>query len=437
MVRSSLRKPTAPLTPLIPPERTNADSVLIAFGFRCNLACTFCMVEDALGVKPGTDLATFRAFAQNPQQTRGIRRIVLSGGEATLEPELLEYVEIARQIPGVAHVRVQTNATRLGAGPLLAELISAGVDEFFVSVHGADEPTMAAITQRPGSFEAIRAGLEAIAASPARLFTNTCTVKQNHKQLLDIVRLIAPMQPAGMDFWNLWPRVDHAFVRQQLVPVLDLQPHLLSALDECQVQQIPAIVKWFPRCLLGRHAHLQNDSQPTTLIDRYYWDAVPPYACLWAGTCTHAQTGCSGLSHAYIETFGWEETHLQPQQGQPMPRQMDVQAALEVATGPTPQLDNQLVAWAHALRLAPGQQLGTWTVQAVVRQQGGLRWLLVDGQRLLPVDVRERNDDLPAWQRTQTLDVSHGRVPELWRQEVHAALETVLERLTNVGSLPL
>ncbi len=432
MARASMRRATAAPNPIVPLERTAPHSVLVAFGFRCNLACAFCMVEDVLGQRPGTDLATFQAFARDPQHTRGIRRIVLSGGEATLEPELLAYIAVARSIPSVEHVRIQTNATRLGSGPLLADLIAAGVDEFFVSVHGADERTTAAITQRPGTFAAIQAGLAAIAASSAQLYTNTCTVQQNYQQLADIVGLIAPLQPAGMDFWNLWPRVDTPVVRRQMVPVTALQPFLMRALDDCQTHKIAATVKWFPRCLLGRHAACQNDSQPTTLIDREYWEAVPSYACLWAGVCSHAQTGCSGLSHAYIETFGWEHDKLRPERTARVPTSGETDSATAVLP-----LDAPLLAWADALNLAPGAELEGWRVANVARHQAALRWHLSRGQAQFHVEVRVRDDRLPAWRRTDHVDVSHGPIPEAVRQEAAQALPTFLLRISLATTLPL
>lgn len=432
MARSSMRRATAAPSPFVPVERTAPHSVLVAFGFRCNLACTFCMVEDVLGQRPGTDLATFRAFAADPQQTRGIQQIVLSGGEATLEPELLDYIAVARSIPSVQHVRIQTNATRLGAGSLLDELIAAGADEFFVSVHGADEPTTALISQRPGSFAAVHAGLEAIAASRAALYTNTCTVQHNYMQLKDIVQLLAPLKPVGMDFWNLWPRVDHVAMRKQIVPVLDLQPHLIAALDACAAAAIPATVKWYPRCLLGRHAACQDDSQPTTLIDRDYWDAVPEYACIWEGVCANARTGCSGLSHAYIETHGWEHAALRPERvGQ---SESAGEARQEPIGSP---LSPAVREWAAGLNLDIGAELAGWRVERVTAHQVGVRWLLTRDSLQLPVDVRLRDDRLPAWQRTTTLDVMHGRVADSLRDEVAKVLPEFLRRLQSAQDLPV
>ncbi len=47
-----------------PAERWAESSVLVAFAFHCNLACTFCMVEDVLNVYEGTRLEAFRRFTE-------------------------------------------------------------------------------------------------------------------------------------------------------------------------------------------------------------------------------------------------------------------------------------------------------------------------------------------------------------------------------------
>ena len=96
-----------------PAERWAESSVLVAFAFHCNLACTFCMVEDVLQAYDGTTLESFRRFAERECALRGVRRIVFSGGEVTLARDLAEYIRFARSLPGIEHVRLQTNGTRL------------------------------------------------------------------------------------------------------------------------------------------------------------------------------------------------------------------------------------------------------------------------------------------------------------------------------------
>ena len=298
---------------VFPSHFVSEQNLLVAFGFHCNLACTFCMVEDSLGVEEGVTLEAFRELARDVDATRAVRRVMLSGGEATLEKDLFEYVEVARSIAGVEHVRLQTNATKLASPRFAQRLAEAGVDEFFVSLHGATAETCDRITQVEGSFKAILNGIAQIAASDGRLYTNTCIVTHNYSELPALVELVAPFGPRGMDFWGLWPRLDREDQRALCAPVAEVRPHLVAALEACEARSISPVVKWFPRCLLGSHARYQNDAQPTVLIQQSYWEDQPEFMCLYEGICAFGRDNpCAGLSDAYITRHGWEERVLQP-----------------------------------------------------------------------------------------------------------------------------
>src|SRR4051794_13641855 len=96
-----------PPPPIPPPERWSQTSYMVTFAFRCNIACTFCMVEDVLNVFDGTGYERFQAFvASRPKELASVRRIIFSGGEVTLSKELPRYAALARSIPGVEHVRI-------------------------------------------------------------------------------------------------------------------------------------------------------------------------------------------------------------------------------------------------------------------------------------------------------------------------------------------
>lgn len=317
MDRSDLQKSTAyqdsgQLVGLVPEPPEQLRSLIVTFGFRCNLKCAFCMVEDVLNVYQGTTLGEFRDLIAGGK-IHGYRRVTFSGGEATLESDLLEYVRLARTVDSVERVRIQTNGTRLGKRDYLQSLVDAGVDEFFVSIHGHDGPSCDRITRRRRSFEAILAGIEAVAgvAGPD-LYTNTVICNANFRHLHDIVERIAPFQPAGMEFWNLWQRIDPGDTREMSIQVGESAAFVARALERCADLGIPPVVKWFPRCLLGPAGRFLDNSQPNVLIEPEFWDKAPEYSCIFDGVCQDASESCDGLSHAYVRKFGWEESLLEP-----------------------------------------------------------------------------------------------------------------------------
>ncbi|MEZ4309146.1 MAG: radical SAM protein [Polyangiaceae bacterium] len=323
-----------------PPERWAENSLLVAFSFRCNLACTFCMVEDVLHVYEGTTLDAFRRHVEREGALRGIRRVIFSGGEVTLAKTLPDYIRFARSLPGIEHVRLQTNATRLSDRAYLDTLLRAGADEFFISLHGHDPATCDAITRRPGSFADILAGMRSVNDAGATLITNTAIAADNIRTLPRIVDTVAPFAPLSMELWSYWPRADESGARGHFVPLAEQLPFVLRALEACVAAGIPPAVKWFPKCLLGEYAMYHDDGQPPSVIELSarqptapapapgepevpdYFSREPFYACIYEGICEHAgdlatkgtpaSGRCAGLSDPYIRHFGWETTLLQP-----------------------------------------------------------------------------------------------------------------------------
>ena len=76
-------------------------------------------------------------------------------------------------------------------------------------------------------------------------------------------------------------------------------------------------------------------------------------------------------------------------------------------------------------------------MEHVSAHQSGLRWLLSKDKMQLPVDVRLRDERLPAWQRTPHFDVLHGRVADTLRDEVAKVLPEFLRRLQTATELPV
>jgi cyclic pyranopterin phosphate synthase len=400
------------------------DSLLVTFAFRCNLACTFCMVEDALGAYEGTSLEAFRELSADPAALRGARRIIFSGGEVTLAKDLLDYVALARSLPGVEHVRVQTNGIRLGDPEYLRALLDAGVDELFISLHAPEAELCDAITRRRGSFEGILAGMRAVARSGAALFTNTAIVQANHRVLPEIVEVVAPLGPRSMEFWNYWPRGDEGGARRMNARVIDSQGPLLAALAACVRRGIPPVVKWYPRCLLGEYAPFHDDGQPPSIIEDRYWDREPGYGCIFDGVCLDAPArpggstagACAGLSDAYVRELGWEEGVLRPRRA---PREGEPGIPVEpvgrslVADAGARRTEQAIVsAFLSRIGLEVGMRIEGWELAVATRarsHEGGRAVALtfMQGGRAVAVRLHDTDPARRCALRTRSFDVSY------------------------------
>ena len=400
------------------PRRAGRE-LLLTFAFHCNFACRFCYVEDGLGGRfRGVTLDEARRLLADPALTAGVTRIVLSGGEVTLDKDLPRFAELARSVPSVEHVRIQTNASRLGDPALLARLLAAGIDEFFVSLHGADAATCEAITAVPGSFAAITAGLDALAAAGATVVTNTVVCAANVAQLADIVALAHRAGARGAELWGYVPRVDVADARDQLVRVTDAAPHLRRAIAAGLDRGLAITVKYFPRCLLGDLGHVHSDAQPRLVIDDAFWKDYPSYGCVFEGVCADAQEddGCSGLADSYVRRFGWEERALTPR-ATTITRASTAPIAdyhgwddRPAAMPPTPQAID-LTAWDLTLGATiGGHRLRAATITGAVVQLGFAR---ADDERAptIAIELHPRAPARACFARTASLDLTHPPLP--------------------------
>ena len=456
-------------------ERWAENSVLVAFAFHCNLQCTFCMVEDVLNVYEGTSLEAFRRFAARPGALAGVKRIIFSGGEVTLAKNLLEYAAFARSLPGIQHVRLQTNATRLADRAFLGRLMAAGVDEYFVSIHGHDAATCDAITQRRGSFEEILAGMRAVVEAGAALFTNTAIAAANVETLPEIVATVAPFSPRSMELWNYWPRADEDGKKGHFVRVGEARGPLLRALSACLERGISPAVKWFPKCLLGPFAKYHDDGQPPSVIPDDYFVREPSYGCIYEGVCedaadlaakaTPASGRCAGLSEPYIHRFGWEADLLVPKRRREV-GSFDVGRSLVRDAGPRRTEAAETAAWLDGLGLGTGRLVAGWRLSSAGRKAGAEGVSLVftsagggagggvgtsaggdpnagveGGAASVVVRVFPRDEGRRAALRTASFDVSYAvrgaAAPEAVRALVTAVVGAIAERDGGGLALPV
>ena len=173
-------------------DRKPAYDEIVRVNFRCNQSCTFCFVSTHLP-------AAADDVVESAIREAGARgsRIVISGGEPTLNPRILDYVRLAASVSKMP-VSLQTNAIRLDDAELTRALVDAGVGEAFVSLHGCTADVSDAITEAPGTFVRTVRGIDNLAATRARLTLNFVLCEKNRGQIVDFVRFVAARWPSAL-----------------------------------------------------------------------------------------------------------------------------------------------------------------------------------------------------------------------------------------------
>lgn len=195
---------------------------IVRVNFLCNQACRFCFVSTHL---PAAELAAIEAAIEEIGRERGV--LTLSGGEPTLNARLVDFVKLGKR-SGVREVELQTNATRLGNPVLTQSLIDAGVDTFFVSLHGSTAEISDAVTEAPGTFDKTVAGLDELSKHATQVRLNFVFCEKNQTDFPRYVRLVHERWPrAEVSISFVASSTDVVPREKSLIPrYTDVLPHL-------------------------------------------------------------------------------------------------------------------------------------------------------------------------------------------------------------------
>jgi cyclic pyranopterin phosphate synthase len=164
----------------------------VSIGAVCNNNCVFCMEEDRDARYENNSAMTRERVRWMLEQHRGAEEVCFTSGEPTTRPELPEFVAWAKAL-GYPRISTMTNGRRLSHLPYAAGLAKAGMNRFYISIHGHEKKLHEGLTRTPDSFEQTVAGLQSIAKMKrfgVELHTSTVVTKRNLPSMLDIYRFL-------------------------------------------------------------------------------------------------------------------------------------------------------------------------------------------------------------------------------------------------------
>jgi pyruvate-formate lyase-activating enzyme len=260
----------------------------------CNSRCLFCLDSD-------TPRNVFLPVEEVEGELRrgfeelGADKVILSGGEATLHPKFVHFIEYAKQL-GYDRVQTVTNGFRLADKDFMRACLDAGLGEITFSLHGHTEALHDHMTQTEGAFRNLLKGLMR-ALRDGRPIVNIDVVinKQNVAVLDKIVELGLSLGVREYDLLHVIPQAAAFENRDELF--YDVREHLPVLQKVFRLNRHPGVTIWtnrFPISFLEGLEDLIQD--PHKMLDEVngrrfqvqrYLDLGTPLECRQPERCEH------------------------------------------------------------------------------------------------------------------------------------------------------
>ena len=170
--------------PILAGELESHDSYA-CITFACNSRCRFC-ASDGTGTGRAMSVDNFRTFLATDNRRH---RLVISGGEPLVHPEIAQLLELAGR--NYQKVCLMTNGTLLASEAHWKKVMPGTfVPEMAIPLYGASATVHDALTRNPGGFDAVVKALWLCAAKGAKvelkLLWSPCTTGENLK-IIDLI----------------------------------------------------------------------------------------------------------------------------------------------------------------------------------------------------------------------------------------------------------
>jgi MoaA/NifB/PqqE/SkfB family radical SAM enzyme len=168
-------------------------------GYTCNNKCVFCNQSDRRNNFSDRDTKSILAEIVKAKK-KGTKYLELIGGECTIRPDILKIVAFASK-QGFKEIKMATNGRMLSYPEFAKEICKAGITELIFSIHGHNSRIHDRLTGSPGSFKQLLKGIENLRKLGFNsINSNTTIVRQNHKYLVDIGKLLLKLKISDSEF---------------------------------------------------------------------------------------------------------------------------------------------------------------------------------------------------------------------------------------------
>ena len=296
---------------------TDLSSLYCLLGYSCNNDCLFC----ATGGDHKPDLSTTDAQNFLKQHLSYGQRVLFTGGEPTIRPDIIEISDFAHNNFG-AQISMLTNARRFCSEEFTRRMVDSGLSAITPSLYSHEEKLHDCLTRRTGSYAQTVRGIQNLDDSGVNVQIRTLITRPTFTSMPETMDYIARrFERVAIGICAI-DVVENAFRNRatMVARLSDAAPYVEKSIDVCRSYGVGVSVIDFPMCLL--QSSYRSAVVPRTVMHSRVKYRSPQAAQLSRDiSCTvgsHERCDacclrdrCPGTWRSYISAYGDGELHPQ------------------------------------------------------------------------------------------------------------------------------
>ncbi len=284
--------------------------------FACNNKCKFCIQWDKRFSYPEREYKDLCETLDKEKEKR-IKYLVLTWGEPTMHPYILDIVEYAKNI-GFEEIQLQCNGRTLADKNYCKKLIERGITEFWPSIHGYYKKTHDWLVDRDWAWEDTMKGIINMKQLWKRVIINTVITKQNYEELPKMAKLFVSLWIEQFQF--AFPHIGWSAYKnyKEIIPTkTECISYIHKWLDIgrngnsiCMVEAMPfCFMQWYERAI-AEYNYMPDATvyDSDFALESYDEWKLNEWKAKWEACkkCSKKHI-CEWPWKEYVELFGWDE----------------------------------------------------------------------------------------------------------------------------------
>lgn len=290
----------------------------IKLTYNCNNHCCLCCQNDRIkNCSSDISLDSIYAFIDSfPKDDTISTKIVLTGGEPTLHPQILEIIRYIRD-SGYKNIQLQSNLTLQNSNIVLNDLLKSGITNFGISLHGHNAEIHEKFTCTKGSFDCTVRNLKLLSSLRIPVSLNCVLSRYNISYLSDIVEFVQSNSLADSIQFAFIHIMGRAELRHNLIPrISEAATEVHKAIRLIGNSKITVKTEAIPFCLMRgfeKHVAELEKLDDIVVLDKTGVLSFSEHRmeCLKSKTARCKQclffSMCEGPWREYPSIFGWDE----------------------------------------------------------------------------------------------------------------------------------